>query len=144
MIIDRELGKNTKFLIASNDIDKVRVTLISPNRQTFNERHEYYKKESHLKHIQFAIPDAVFGHWEVVFEKDVRHFNDILVALTVTSEPKNRKHQPIRVNAYFGKLEVRYPATSLIYAEVKKGQNAVIGARVVAKVDRPGSGGVEV
>ena len=138
------MGKNTKFSVSTNDVDVVVLSFKSPDGQVFTEGHPYYRKDSHLKHIELWIPDSRVGHWEVVFGKDIRHNRDIIVALTVTSEPKNTKEQPIRVNSYFGNLEIRYPATALIYAEVKKGQNAVIGAKVVATVERPENGKIEV
>ena len=144
VIIDKELGKNTKFFVSCNDIDVLMVTFISPDGQTFATSHPLYQKDSQLKRIHLSIPNSEVGQWEVIFERDVRHDRDIIAALTVTSEPKDPKHQPIRVNAYFGKLEVRYPATAMIYAEIKKGQNAVIGAKVIAVVDRPESGQIEV
>ena len=144
MIIDSELGKNTKFSISTNDVDVVIVTIKSPDGQVFSEGHPFFTKESQLKYIQLWIPDSKVGHWEITFDKNIRHNRHIIVALTVTSEPKDVRQQPIRVNAYFGKLEVRYPSTSLIYAEVKKGQNAVIGAKVVAIVERPKATKIEV
>lgn len=144
VIIDKELGKNTKFFISCNDIDVVIASFVSPNGQIFTSSDPFYQKDSQLKQIRLSIPNSEVGHWEVIFERDVRHDRKIILALTVTSEPKDHKFQPIRVNCYFGKLQVRYPATALIYAEVRKGQNAVIGAKVVATVERPQSGQVEV
>ncbi|CAG2166360.1 unnamed protein product [Oppiella nova] len=84
------------------------------------------------------------GVWEVIIDKNYSYNRDIVVALTVTSDPKNPNNQPIRVNSYFGELEVRYPATALIYAEVMKGPNGIIGAKVLAIVERPDAEDVEV
>ncbi len=80
----------------------------------------------------------------MIYSKDGRYKPDIIVALTVTSEPQNPTQQPIRLNTYFSKLEVRYPATALIFAELKRGQNAIIDAQVIATIERPEAGNIEV
>lgn len=53
------------------------------------------------------------------------------------SEPEDIRDQPIRVRSWLSEIQFQYPAYAKIFAEVKKGYSAVIGASVTATVERP-------
>ncbi|CAG2119810.1 unnamed protein product, partial [Medioppia subpectinata] len=146
VIIDEELGKNTRFSLHSKDTDNLTVKFKAPDGQTYDQTHDKYKKLSAFKYIEFSVEDSPVGVWEVYIGQHRPTPDTPVASLTVTSDPRptganqTRKH-PVRVNAFFGDLEVRYPATALVYADVRKGPNAIIGARVMATVERPDTDG---
>ena len=146
IIIDKELGKNTKFFISSNDIRKLKVKFKAPDGKIYDENNFWFRKDFLLQNIQLFLPDSPTGYWEVILKND-ENFQlerSIIAVLTVFSEPKDPIEQPIRLNSYFGNLEVRYPATAMIYTEITKGKTAVVGADVVALVQRPDGKVIEV
>lgn len=75
------------------------------------------------------------GKWTVT----IRRLDDypIIVGFAVTSEPKDIRDQPIRVRSWLNEIQLKFPAYAKVYAEVKKGYLAVVGASVVATVERP-------
>lgn len=60
-----------------------------------------------------------------------------MLSFSVTSEPKDARDQPIRVRSWLSEIQLKFPAHAKVFAEVKKGYLAVIGASVTATVERP-------
>ncbi|CAG2104285.1 unnamed protein product [Medioppia subpectinata] len=141
--ITGELGNNTKFLVHSTNIQEISVKIRSPNGQIFDMISKPVNKNQFM---ELLITDSEVGDWKVELSKMTPGWplGDILAELSVTSEPKDPTQQPIRVNAFFGHLEVRYPSNALIYVQLMKAYNPVIGAKVVAVVQRPGDQTIEL
>ncbi|UYV76173.1 hypothetical protein LAZ67_13002938, partial [Cordylochernes scorpioides] len=75
----------------------------------------------------------------VIWTMDCRHQSTSLTAVfwVVTSEPKDSKNQPVRLKSWIGDLELTFPKVARVYAQVSKGYQPVLGAHIVATVDRP-------
>lgn len=135
--IDDDLGKNTIFTFTCPHIKRLeKVTLTSPSGITYNELSSEYNRDDDIRRrIQVAFPEAETGKWEI----DVHRKADypIIVGIAITSEPKDGRHQPIRVRSWLSEIQLKFPAYAKIYAEVKKGYRAVVGANVLATVERP-------
>ncbi|UYV76180.1 hypothetical protein LAZ67_13002953 [Cordylochernes scorpioides] len=59
------------------------------------------------------------------------------VTWVVTSEPKDPKNQPVRIKSWIGDLELTFPTVAQVYAQVSKRYEPVLGAHIVATIDRP-------
>lgn len=59
------------------------------------------------------------------------------MGFAVTSEPKDIRDQPVRVRSWLNEIQLTFPAHAKVFSEVKKGYLAVIGATVIATVERP-------
>ncbi|XP_065295249.1 calcium-activated chloride channel regulator 2-like [Dermacentor albipictus] len=59
------------------------------------------------------------------------------VNVRITSQGRDPKDEPIRVTCRMESPEVRKPGEAIIYADVSKGANVVLGATVVAEVTGP-------
>ncbi|XP_042896236.1 calcium-activated chloride channel regulator 1-like isoform X2 [Parasteatoda tepidariorum] len=135
--IDQELGKDTTFTITSRHITRVGdVILRSPSGVVFDSKHDGYSRDDiQRQRIQISLPTTEPGKWEVIIRR--RDDYPIIVGFTVTSEPKDIRDQPIRVRSWLNEIQLKFPAHAKVYAEVKKGYLAVIGATVIATVERP-------
>lgn len=134
--LDKELGKNTIFIFLSTIVDGFEVEIIDPNNKLYNEKSIEFSKDTGLKNrIQITIPQAQSGQWTIQFRKTT-HL-PIPISMTLTSEPKDVRDQPIRVRSWISDFQLDFPAHAKLYAEVKKSYNAVINAKVIATVERP-------
>ncbi|CAG2101123.1 unnamed protein product [Medioppia subpectinata] len=144
VFIDQELGKNTKFVVHSDNIPDINIILISPIGEIYNDTN--YKIINNKQFIELLITDSEVGEWKLEFSQSTPGWplGNITAELSVTSEPKDRKQQPIRVNAFFGHLDVTYPSSALIYVQLMKAYNPVIDAKVVAVIGLPGDQTIEL
>ncbi|GIY50789.1 calcium-activated chloride channel regulator 1 [Caerostris extrusa] len=142
--IDEELGKDTSFTITSRHIDRVGdVVLRSPSGIIHDSKSPFYSRDDILRQrIQISIPETEHGKWEVIFRR--RGDFPVAVGFAVTSEPVDVRDQPIRVRSWLNEIQLKFPAHAKVYAEVKKGYLAVIGASVTATVERPMGATVDV
>ncbi|GFT37474.1 calcium-activated chloride channel regulator 1 [Nephila pilipes] len=142
--IDEELGKDTSFTITSRHIERVGdVVLRSPSGTIYDSKSPQYSRDDTLRQrIQITLPEAEAGKWEVIFRR--RGDYPVAVGFAVTSEPKDVRDQPVRVRSWLNEIQLKFPAHAKVYAEVKKGYLAVIGASVIATVERPMGATVDI
>lgn len=141
--LDKELGKNTVFTFTSKDIKNVDVVLKSPNGQIFNSSSSEYTKDTLNKlRIEIKLSESESGSWTVIIRRSGS--TGVAVSNSVISEPKDPRIQPVRVRSWLSDVQLHYPAHAKVYAEVKKGYDAVVGAKVKAVIDRPLGSPVEV
>lgn len=67
-----------------------------------------------------------------------------MISFAVTSEPKDVRDQPIRVRSWLSEIQLKFPAHAKVFSEVKKGYLAVVGASVIATIERPMGPSVDV
>ncbi|UYV76188.1 hypothetical protein LAZ67_13002973 [Cordylochernes scorpioides] len=91
---------------------------------------QYDLKEQPVTVIVFFFQP---GRWEIEFHSS----GHTELSWVVTSEPRDPNDQPVRAKSWIGDLELTYPAVARVYAQVSKGYEPVLGASVVATVDRP-------
>jgi len=133
VIIDSDIGRNTNFTIGSEDIDKFSVSIISPNGQIYDSNSKEFTKNMSYKRYQLSLRNAECGVWSLRF---VKHSNESLSAtLSVTSQPLNPNAIQMRVWLKDADIDSKTPP--LIFAEIRKGNEAVIGAEVIATIDKP-------
>ncbi|CAG2112704.1 unnamed protein product, partial [Medioppia subpectinata] len=143
--VPRELGRNTRFVVTSDDIESLNVTLKAPDNRVYGlggDRAVYRPLEMRAA---FAIPMADEGKWTVGYERRQRdnNYETVIAYLSVTSE--SRVDEPVKVRAWVdtpftatGKgADHKVTTTAVITAEVTKRYNYVICADVLALVDRP-------
>lgn len=141
--IEPDLGQNTIFTVTSVFITRVDILVMSPSGKVYDNRSpEYSRDTDQRERIQISLPQAEPGRWRIAFHR-VGDF-PVVVAFSVTSEPQDSRHQPVRVRSWLSDMQLKFPAHAKVYAEVKKGYRSVIGATVVGIVDRPMGGSVEV
>lgn len=141
--IDPDLGKNTVFTVTSPFIIKVEVSLMSPTGMIYDYTSpEYSRDDDQKERIQIFLPQAETGRWRILFTR--RGYYPVVAAFSVTSEPQDTQQQPIRVRSWLSDMQLKFPAHAKVYAEVHKGYRPVIEATVVATVDRPMGGAVDV
>jgi hypothetical protein len=133
VIIDSDIGRNTNFIIGSEDIDKFSVTITSPNGQKYDSTSSEFSRNLSLKRYQLKPKNTEPGVWLISF---VRHSNQTLSAtVSVTSQPINPNAIQMRVMLKDADINSQTPP--VIIAEIRKGSDAVIGAEVMATVDKP-------
>ncbi|XP_076370001.1 calcium-activated chloride channel regulator 1-like [Tachypleus tridentatus] len=136
VVIDNELGKNTMFTVKSNFIEVIDVTLKSPSGKIFNSTSPEYNRDNTIrKRIQVVIETAESGNWTVSISKST--LSEVSIVISVISEPKDLKVQPIRARAWISNTELAYPQSPKIFAEVKKEYSAVTGVTVFGTVESP-------
>ncbi|XP_013774757.1 epithelial chloride channel protein-like [Limulus polyphemus] len=141
--LDKELGKNTVFTFTSKNIENVDIILKSPSGQVFNSSSSEYTKDAlHKLRIAIKLSESETGRWTAIIRRSGS--TDVAVSVSVISEPKDPRIQPVRVRSWLSNVQLKYPAHAKVYAEVKKGYDAVIGAKVKAMIDRPLGPPVEV
>ncbi|XP_054721485.1 calcium-activated chloride channel regulator 1-like [Uloborus diversus] len=135
--IDKELGKETIFTVTSPHISRIGdIVLRSPTGTLYDSTSPYYNRDDvSRQRIKVALPEAESGRWEIIIRR--RDDYPIMAGFAVTSEPKDIRDQPIRVRSWLNEIQLKFPAHAKVYAEVKKGYLAVIGATVIATVERP-------
>lgn len=141
--IDPDLGKNTIFTVTSPSIKTVEVSIMSPTGTIYDYTSpEYSRDDDQKERIQIFLPQAETGRWRILFTR--RGYYPVVAAFTVTSEPEDTEQQPIRVRSWLSDMQLKFPAYAKVYAEVQKGYRPIIGATVVATIDRPMGGAVDV
>ncbi|XP_076304347.1 calcium-activated chloride channel regulator 1-like isoform X1 [Tachypleus tridentatus] len=141
--LDKELGKNTVFTFTSEDIKDINIILVSPSGKIYDVNSPEYTKDDRIKlRLEIKIPDAEAGQWMVAILWS--KFIPGVASFSLTSEPNDPRIQPVRVRSWLSDVQLKYPSHAKVYAEIKKGYNAVIGATVKATIDRPMGSPVDV
>jgi len=134
VIIDPDIGRNTIFTVGSEDIDKLSLSVTSPNGHKYDSTSSELIRNQSLKRYQLKLNrSAESGVWSVNF---IRHSNKAISAtISVTSQPLNPNAIQMRVMLKDADINSQMPP--LIFAQISKGNNAVIGAEVMATIDKP-------
>jgi hypothetical protein len=133
IIIDSDIGRNTNFTIGSEDFDKFSVSLTSPKGQKYDSTSSEYVNNQSLKRYQFKLKSAEPRIWTISF---VKHSNvNICATISVTSQPLNSNATQMRV--WLKDADINTGMPPIIFAEIRKGSDAVIGAEVTATIDKP-------
>ncbi len=133
VIIDPDIGRNTVFTIGSEDIDKFSLSITSPNGHKYDSTSNELIKNQSLKRYQLKPKKTESGIWTIGF---VRHSKQTLfTTVSVTSQPLNPNAIQMRVILKDADNSSQMPP--IIIAEIRKGNNAVIGAQVIATIDKP-------
>jgi len=133
VILDSDIGRNTNFTIGSEDFDKFSVSLISPKGQKYDSNSNEFTKNLSLKRYQFKLKSAETGVWTIKFE---RHSNQTISAtISVTSQPIDPN--PIQMRVWLKDADINTQTPPLIFAQIHKGTDAVVGAEVMATIDKP-------
>ncbi|XP_035217497.1 calcium-activated chloride channel regulator 1-like [Stegodyphus dumicola] len=142
--IDEELGKDTVFTVMSSHIERVGdLILRSPSGTLYDHTYQQYDRDDRSRQrIRISVPESEAGKWEAIIRR--RGDSSIQVNFAVTSEPKDVRDQPIRVRSWMNEIQLQFPAYAKVYAEVKKGYMAVIGATVLATIERPMGSPVDI
>ncbi|XP_023243254.1 calcium-activated chloride channel regulator 1-like [Centruroides sculpturatus] len=142
--IDKELGKNTIFTFLSTVINGFDMQIYDPNNKLYDKSSPEFSIDMNVrKRIQVTIPNAQSGQWTIRFHRTQFHL-PITISMSLTSEPKDIRDQPIRVRSWLSDFQLEFPAHAKVYAEVKKGYNAVVNAKVIATVERPMGKSVDI
>jgi len=132
VIIDSDIGRNTNFTVGSEDIDWFSLSITSPNGQKYDSTSSELVKNQSLKRYQLRLRSAESGFWSINF---IKHSNKAISAtVSVTSQPLNPNAIQMRVCLKDADINSQTPP--IIFAELLKGNNAVIGAEVMATIDK--------
>ncbi|XP_064480339.1 calcium-activated chloride channel regulator 1-like [Ornithodoros turicata] len=133
--VDRELGKNLEFLASGGDGATTAVVAKSPSGRTYVGEYD-----EGLGRHKVSIGDIVEpGKWQV----DIKRHNPSSkesVSVTVVSEVKDPEDPPVRMRTFYSSKDITYARASTqfkIFVELKKGEQVVKGAYVVANVTTP-------
>ncbi|XP_064480349.1 calcium-activated chloride channel regulator 1-like isoform X2 [Ornithodoros turicata] len=133
--VDRELGKNLEFLASGGDGATMTVIAKSPSGNTY-----IGKYDKDLKRHKVYVGDIVEpGKWQVDIKHDNPSSNES-VSITVVSEAKDPQDPPVRMRTFYSTTDLSYARASTqfkIFVELKKGEQVVKGAHVVATVTTP-------
>ncbi len=133
ILIDSCIGLNTVFTISSENIDKFSVSIKSPSGKMFNVSSDGLVRDETLKLLKLKLRNSESGIWKIYF---LKHSNQILQAgLSVTSQAINPNFARMRV--WFKDENIATKMPPLIFTELRKGNTAVIGADVMAIIDKP-------
>ncbi|XP_064480347.1 calcium-activated chloride channel regulator 1-like [Ornithodoros turicata] len=130
--VDRELGKNLEFLASGA---ATAMTAKSPSGNTYIGEYD----EDLLRHKVSIGGTAEPGKWHVDIQHDNQSSNGS-VSITVVSEAKDPQDPPARMRTFYSTTDLTYAGASTqlkIFVELKKGEQIVKGAYVVANVTTP-------
>jgi hypothetical protein len=129
VFIDQELGKNTIFVIATKEIDKLIVTFISPDGISYNNGSKGYEiSDSRIK----LTVDQSSGKWLIYFNKK-KGFENLYIkaSIQVTSELNsklrgkrslNALNLPVILQSSISHSEVDPSDPPKIFAVLKRGE----------------------
>ncbi|UYV76179.1 hypothetical protein LAZ67_13002947 [Cordylochernes scorpioides] len=118
----------------------VQVRLMSPRDHRYEAGSPEYLFDQANQQIKIILQKAESGRWFAEIRSS--GFSD--VSWVVTSEPKDPKNQPVRIKSWIGDLELTFPTIPRVYAHVSKRYEPVLGAHIVATIDRPMGSLVEI
>ncbi len=129
VFIDQELGKNTIFIIATKDLNKLKITFKSPESKEYNIGSDGYEISD--SKVQLSI-DQTNGKWDIIFYKNANLKNpDIQASIQVTSElnpnmidmtSMNSTSQPVILESSISDSLVDPSKPPKIFAILKKGK----------------------
>ncbi len=140
VFINSDIGRNTKFIIVSEDFDKFSVSMTSPKGQKYDSTSREYVKNRSLKRYQFKLKSADPGIWTISF---VKHSNvTICATISVRSQPLNSN--AIQMRVWLKDADNKTVMPPIIFAEIRKGSDVVVGATVIATIYKPNGDSTQV
>uniref|UniRef100_A0A4D5RHI9 Putative epithelial chloride channel protein n=1 Tax=Ixodes scapularis TaxID=6945 RepID=A0A4D5RHI9_IXOSC len=134
IMIDPELGKDTKVVIVSGSQTNLEVHVLDPMGNTCKAC-SFHISNSGSKWRTVKIPSpAMPGTWNLTLTTKA---DTDVVNVRVTSMAVAADDHPIRLRTFLKKLDVNQALDACIFSEVSKGPHAVLRAKVLAKVLTP-------
>ncbi|UYV76185.1 hypothetical protein LAZ67_13002970 [Cordylochernes scorpioides] len=131
--MDSQLGGLTTFTFTSPAINQVQVRLMSSQGRLYEAGSPEYLFDQANQQIKIILLKAESGRWFA----EIKSSGFSYVSWVVTSVPKDPKNQPVRIKSWIGDLELTFPTVARVYAQVSKRYEPVLGAHIVATIDRP-------
>uniref|UniRef100_T1II73 VWFA domain-containing protein n=1 Tax=Strigamia maritima TaxID=126957 RepID=T1II73_STRMM len=145
IVVDEAIGRNTQFIFTAEEPSQLELALKSPSKKIHNNRTKTFIPDKTIAAASFNIPMAEVGKWEYRIKNN--YYMKQVVGVSVISEPKDIRKQPIRIKAWISDVQFNYlqdASEAKIFAEVKKKYTPILGATVLAMVERPTGDQVEV
>ncbi|XP_049275583.1 calcium-activated chloride channel regulator 1-like [Rhipicephalus sanguineus] len=139
ILVDSALGKETAVVLQSNETSELTAYVLYPD---YNKCEECVASEPAVsgKYVTFKIPGvAMPGSWTLVVKRRPPR-RDVRVHVRATSRAKGPDETPVTVRAFLKRTEVSRASEAAVYAEVGKGEQFVLHAKVTASVTRPNGG----
>uniref|UniRef100_T1JCB1 VWFA domain-containing protein n=1 Tax=Strigamia maritima TaxID=126957 RepID=T1JCB1_STRMM len=139
--VDKTIGNNTKIIIIRNkkeDVSYKDIALTTPSEETFRLDDRTYTIID--SDIMIQPLSNEFGRWNYSIPTQTSLANQDTVSVFAFSYPSSEEGTyTVRTwnNAKMGELDPSEDTPLILYAEVKKGNDPVVNARVIAKVHRP-------
>lgn len=135
VMVDEELGLNTMFIATGAPEDTTAMMAVSPTGREILAQYDY-----DLQRHKVVVPNHETGRWRVVLISHPINRVDDTVTVTVTSEARDPDVQPVRMRSFFSSRSLESVGSSTlfkIYAELRKENVPVVGAKVLATVTTP-------
>ncbi|GAB6022221.1 chloride channel [Chamberlinius hualienensis] len=140
-LVDKEVGRSTVFLatydypVPPEQQEPLEVVIWNPSGKKYSSSSAEYSTDRNTLSISVKFPQADPGRWKYWVKNRLSDQMD--VTLLVSSETSDVREQPVRVRAWVSDLDFSFPSKVKVYAEVKKGYNAVVDASVIGTIGRP-------
>ncbi|XP_077546571.1 calcium-activated chloride channel regulator 1-like isoform X2 [Haemaphysalis longicornis] len=137
IIVDEDLGGSTTITVLCDQASKLQTQLLYPDGHVCENCHQAGPSTTD-SYITFKVPDiATPGTWTLVVSHSDSSGDEVHVHVRATSLARDPSEEPVAVRAFLKRSEVSSAEDAAIYAEVSKGPDAVLHAKVVATVIRP-------
>nr|XP_050031050.1 calcium-activated chloride channel regulator 3A-1-like [Dermacentor andersoni] len=137
ILVDADLGNSTTVSVQSNKASDLKAELRYPDGKTCQDCLESGPAKSG-SYITFRIPGvATPGTWTLVVSQNALGSGEANIHVRATSLAGNRGTKPVLVRAFLKQPEVNSATEAVVYAEVTKGTQVVLHAKVTATVIRP-------
>ncbi|CAN7938299.1 unnamed protein product [Ixodes hexagonus] len=134
VMVDNELGRNTMFIATGAPGDTTAMMAVSPSGREILAQYDYDLQRHKV------VVNQETGKWRVVLVSHPLRRIDDTVTVTVTSEAQDPGVQPVRMRSFLSSRSLESVGSSTlfkIYAELRKENVPVVGARVFATVTTP-------
>ncbi|KAH6921876.1 hypothetical protein HPB50_005752 [Hyalomma asiaticum] len=139
ILVDPGLGNETAVVLQSNDTTVLKTALLYPDGKTCEECLVSDPAAS-KNYVNFKIPGvATPGTWTLTVSRSFGSA-EVIAHVRATSLPRDPGDKPVEVRAFLKRTEVNRASQAVAYAEVTKGEHAVLHAKVTANVVRPKGG----
>ncbi|XP_069823726.1 calcium-activated chloride channel regulator 3A-1-like [Dendropsophus ebraccatus] len=136
VIMDKTVGNQTVFSITWQAPDPPNVTIQDPSGYRYSNEnldHDVISQVSYLK-----VPGtSMVGSWSYIIENSLN--SSQVLGILVTSQPSLHTLPPITVTAERMEGRIAFPQPVIVFANLKQGHAAVLGANVTAVIE-PQSG----
>ncbi|XP_049275847.1 calcium-activated chloride channel regulator 1-like [Rhipicephalus sanguineus] len=137
ILVDADLGNSTTVAVQSSKAYGLDAGLRNPDGETCQD----CLKSGHANsgsYINFRIPGiAAPGTWTLVVSRKTLGGEALNVYVRATSLVGDCGKKPVLVRAFLKQVEVNSAMEAVVYAEVTKGAQVVLHAKVTATVIRP-------
>ncbi|KAL3248015.1 hypothetical protein MRX96_056735 [Rhipicephalus microplus] len=138
ILVDADLGNSTIVAVQSKKASLLEAELRYPDGKICHDCIESDPAAKSGSYINFRIPGiATPGTWTLVVSQKTPGGEAADVHVRATSLAGDRCTEPVQVRAFLKQAEVNSAKEAVIYAEVTKGAQVVLHAKVTATVIRP-------